>query len=119
MTTSAPKATKGDLGKQRQEYAKRLGTFKQTKTTGSDFGSRVTPNQTRESDYSKSGSVRVMENYPQTDVSGVRGTGYATVRSKNPGGSKRPAQASPFKTYPMTGAPQGNESPARGESSNV
>jgi hypothetical protein len=51
METTAPKTMKGDCGKMRQEFAKKLGTFKQTKTTATEFGSSVTPNEASESDY--------------------------------------------------------------------
>lgn len=115
MATTAPSNMKGDLGKQRQEAAKRLGTFAQVKTQGTEFGSSVTPNQTRESDYSKPGSVRVMEHVAQKDISGLRGVGHVTVKQRSESGSKRPKQATSFRTYPTTGGPQGNESPVRGE----
>lgn len=115
MATTSPSSMKGDLGKQRQEYAKRLGTFSQVKTHGTEFGSGVTPDQTREDDYSAKGSVSCMEHPAQKDISGLRGTGHESVRKVSESGSKRPKQASPFRTYPMTGAPQGSESPVRGE----
>ena len=113
--TTAPSVMKGDLAKQREALAKRMGTFKQVRGVGSAFGKSVTPNQTREKDYSKSGSVKVMEHPAQKDISGLRGTGHATVRKHNTTGSGRPEQADTFRTYPMTGKPQGNESPVRGE----
>ena len=109
----------GDIGKHRQEEAKELGTFRQTKTMScAEYFGSAKPNQMNQPDYSKSGSVRVMQPYVAKDMRGLRGTGTIETHTKDTGGSGRPKQATSFRTYPMTGAPQGNESPVRGEHDN-
>lgn len=63
----------------------------------------------------RGGGTNPREGHGIRDISGLRGTGTIETHTKDTGGSGRPKQATSFRNYPMTGAPQGNESPVRGE----